>query len=235
MRLGIPQSLENKGKLGQLVDKQEFNELTVLLHFRAESLGIVVVYLAVSICHLNFYGTPEPIVGIRCTAVAQQVSAPVIAVITRLPDITCHSVRVDANCGGLFQFRRHPVRLIRPPVQFLNPVTAIMAVCFHDDAVRSVPLSCQSVSCLVVTEFLREQSPRAGIRHFHELVVRVIGVLCRALEVPFLHHVAVAVIRGVLLPHELPALRGQVDGLHVGQVFVGVVAEVCPDGVRDCP
>ena len=24
-------------------------------------------------------------------------------------------------------------------------------------------------------------------------------------------------------------------GLHVGQVLVSVIAEVCPDGVRDCP
>ncbi len=51
MRLGIPQSLENKGKLGQLVDKLEFNELTVLLHLGAESLGVRVILLNFSVLH----------------------------------------------------------------------------------------------------------------------------------------------------------------------------------------
>ena len=139
--------------------KFEFNELTVLLHLGAESLGIVAVYLAVSICHLNFCGTPEPIIGIRCISVAQQVSTPVITVITRLPDITCNRIRVVANCGGLFQFLCHPVWLIRPPVQFLNSVTVIMAVCLHNNAVHSTPFACQAVSGFVVAELLREQSP----------------------------------------------------------------------------
>ena len=142
---------------------------------------------------------------------------------------------VNYFSGGLFQFRCHPIWLIRPPVQFLNPVTVIMVVCLHDNTVHSTLFTRQSVSCPVVAEFLRQQSPRAGIRHFHELVVRVIGVPCRALEVPFLHHVSIMVIRGVLLPHEFPALHGHVDVLHVGQVLVSVVSEVCPDGVRDCP
>ena len=82
--------------------KQELNELTILLHLRAESLGIVAVYLRTSVCHLNFCGTPEPIIGIRCTAVAQQVSDPVITIITRLPDIACHRIWVIANCRRLF-------------------------------------------------------------------------------------------------------------------------------------